>query len=436
MRRITMAENLPQEANERSLWVETAVAVPSCDTLDDALRADVLVIGAGFTGLSSALHLAEQGVSVILLEAACIGYGGSGRNAGLVNAGIWKNPGHVVRHLGVEAADRFNLALRDSPAMVFDLVNRFEMQCDARRCGTLHVAHSAGGMSYLADRCHQLQDIGAAVELVDGPRCRQMSGSPRYRHGAILDPGAGTIQPLGYVREMARVAISQGVSLFQRSAIKTLTREGDGWLATTAHGQVSANQVIIATNAYADAGSANVRDSTVPVGIFQCATPPLPEDLLASILPAGQGMWDTHTLLTSARIDADGRLVMSYPGKLQQGQQALRQAWAMRRRDYLFPQLQGMPWEYWWTGRIGVTTNNILRVQLLAPGLFAPAGYNGRGIGTGTVIGKLLAQTIASGNRGDFPFPIEALYREKWRRPRAAYYDYGTLALQFVHNRW
>ena len=88
-----MAEKLPQEANERSLWVETAVAVPSCDTLDDALRADVLVIGAGFTGLSSALHLAEQGVSVILLEAACIGYGGSGRNAGLVNAGIWKNPG-------------------------------------------------------------------------------------------------------------------------------------------------------------------------------------------------------------------------------------------------------------------------------------------------------------------------------------------------------
>jgi glycine/D-amino acid oxidase-like deaminating enzyme len=431
-----MAENLPQEANERSLWVETAVSAPSCDQLEGTLRTDVLVIGAGFTGVSSALHLAEQGVSVVLLEAGCIGYGGSGRNAGLVNAGIWKNPDHVTRHLGVEAADRLNLALRDSPAEVFDLVDRFKMRCDARRCGTLHIAHGAGGIAYLEDRCKQLQNLGAAVELIDGPRSREMSGSPQYRHGAILDPNAGTIQPLGYVREMARAAIAQGASLFQRSAIKNLVRESDCWLATTDRGQVSANQVIIATNAYADAGSAGVSESSLPVNIFQCATQPLSDDLLASILPEGQGMWDTNTLLTSSRIDADGRLVMSYPGQLQSGQRALREAWAMRKRDYLFPQLKGIPWEYRWTGRIGVTTNNILRVQLLAPGLFAPAGYNGRGIGTGTVIGRHLAQTIASGNRGDFPFPIEALYREKWRRPRAAYYDYGTLALQFVGHRW
>ncbi len=370
------------------------------------------------------------------MEAGCIGYGGSGRNAGLVNAGIWKNPEHVATHLGVEAADRFNLALRDSPAEVFELVDRLQMRCDARRCGTLHVAHSAAGMSYLEDRCQQLQNLGAVVELVDGARSREMSGSPQYRHGGILDPSAGTIQPLSYVREMARAAIAQGVSMFERSAIKTLTRQEDCWLATTEAGQVSADQVIIATNAYADDASVGVSKSILPVYIYQCATPPLPDDLLAGILPEGQGMWDTHTLLTSSRIDADGRLVMSYPGHLQKGQRALRLSFATRKRDRLFPQLKGIPWEYQWTGRIGVTTNNILRVQLLAPGLFAPAGYNGRGIGTGTVIGKHLAETMATGNRADFPFPIETLYREKWRRPRAAYYDYGTLALQFVDNRW
>lgn len=431
-----MASDLPQEANEKSLWVETAIAAPSCEQLDGDLRTDVLVIGAGFTGLSSALHLAEQGVSVVLVEAGCLGYGGSGRNAGLVNAGIWKNPEHVARHLGVEAADRFNLALRDSPGKVFELVDRLQMQCDASRCGTLHAAHSAAGMSYLEDRYQQLQKIGAAVELVDGARSQEMSGSPQYRHGGILDPNAGTIQPLSYVREMARAAIAEGVSLFERSAIKTLARQDDCWLATTESGQVSADQVIIATNAYADDASAGVGKSILPVYIYHCATPPLPADLLAGILPEGQGMWDTHTLLTSSRIDADGRLVMSFPGHLQKGQRALRLAWATRKRNRLFPQLKGIPWEYRWTGRIGVTTNNILRVQLLAPGLFAPAGYNGRGIGTGTVIGKHLAETMATGNRADFPFPIEALYREKWRRPRAAYYDYGTLALQFIDNRW
>jgi glycine/D-amino acid oxidase-like deaminating enzyme len=431
-----MAEWLPQEANEKSLWLETAVAAPVCAALEASRQADVLVVGAGFTGLSSALHLAEGGASVVLLEAGSIGHGGSGRNAGLVNAGIWKSPEHVTRVLGAQAAVRFNEALRDTPPQVFELIERLQMQCEARRCGTIHIAHSESGMSYLRDRCRQLQAIGAGVELLDGEAARSLSGSPGYRFGAILHPDAGTIQPLSYARELARVAIDKGVLLYQHSALESLTRSEDRWLATTACGQVSAGQVILATNAYADASSAGVRESTVPVNIFQFATAPLPEQIAASVIPGRQGLWDTHTLLTSSRIDSSGRLVMSFPGRLQGGQRALREAWATRRRDSLYPQLRGTPWAYRWTGRIGVTTNNILRVQLLAPGLFAPAGFNGRGIGTGTVMGKYLAETIASGNRGDFPFPIEALYREKWRRPRAAYYDYGTLALQFFGNRW
>jgi glycine/D-amino acid oxidase-like deaminating enzyme len=275
-----------------------------------------------------------------------------------------------------------------------------------------------------------------AVEWRDAARSQALSGSPAYRHGGIFDPNAGTIQPLSYARELARAAVDQGVSLYRRSALVDLRRQDDRWLATTARGQVSAEQVIIATNAYADANSANVRESTVPVYIFQCATPPLPRALAAEIIPGRQGLWDTHPLLTSSRIDANGRLVMSFPGRLQGGQRAPRQGWAMRRRDYLFPQLRGIPWEYFWSGRVGVTATKILRVQLLAPGLFAPAGYNGRGVGTGTVMGKHLAETIASGNRGDFPFPIEALYREKWRGIRARYYDYGSLALQFCSHRW
>jgi glycine/D-amino acid oxidase-like deaminating enzyme len=103
-----------------------------------------------------------------------------------------------------------------------------------------------------------------------------------------------------------------------------------------------------------------------------------------------------------------------------------------RNRDRLYPQARGIGWEYAWSGQVGVTSTRILRVQLPAPGVFAPAGYNGRGIGPGTVIGKYLAATLASGNRDDFPFPIQALYREKWSSLRAAYYDYSSLAFQFI----
>ena len=126
-----MTDSLPQDCGEKSLWGESAIDDPVNDQFSGQARVDVLVVGGGYTGLSSALHLAQNGVSVILLEAKNIGFGGSGRNAGLVNAGIWKNPQHVQRHLGAEAADRFNRALIDSPAFVFDLVSRFNMECSS-----------------------------------------------------------------------------------------------------------------------------------------------------------------------------------------------------------------------------------------------------------------------------------------------------------------
>ncbi len=430
-----MPDYLPQDTAENSLWGASAIANPVNEQLQASLQADVLVVGGGYTGLSSALHLAERGVSVILLEAKSIGFGGSGRNAGLVNAGVWQNPAHVCKQLGEEAGNRFNLALRDSPALVSDLVERYAMSCDLQQTGTVHIAHRGGAMKYLEDRCQQLQDLGAAVELIDGDSAREISASPVYRHGGIHDPGAATIHPLNYARSLARTSLDLGARLFQASGIETLTRQNDRWLATTGSGKVSAEQVIIATNAYADHNSQQVRSSTVPVFIFHCATEPLSAAVAASIIPGRHGLWDTQTLLTSSRIDSAGRLVMSSAGRLRGLQRGIRENWMTRTRDWLYPQTRGLDWHYRWSGQIGVTSSKILRVQLLAPGVFAPAGYNGRGIGTGSVIGKHLADTIVSGNRDDFPFPIEALYREKWRRPRAAYYSYGSLALQFAQRR-
>ena len=430
-----MPDHLPQDTDENSLWSATAIANPVSEQLQGSLQADVLVVGGGYTGLSSALHLAERGVSVVLLEAKSMGFGGSGRNAGLVNAGVWQNPDHVRKQLGDAAGERFNLALRDSPALVTELVSRYDMSCDLQSIGTVHVAHNAAAMKHLEDRCQQLQDLGAAVELIDGDAAHEISASPVYRHGGILDPGAATIHPLNYVRSLAQAALGLGARLFQESGIETLTRQNNRWLASTGSGEVSAEQVIIATNAYADQHSQQVHASTVPVFIFQCATEPLTADVAAGIIPRRHGLWDTQTLLTSSRVDSSGRLVMSSAGRLQGLQRAIRENWMTRTRDWLYPQTRGFGWEYRWSGQIGVTSSKILRVQLLAPGVFAPSGYNGRGIGPGSVIGKHLADTIVSGNREDFPFPIEALYREKWRRSRAAYYSYGTLALQFVQRR-
>ena len=430
-----MNHNLPQEPGELSLWADSAIDIPVSATLQESLQADVLVVGGGYSGLSSALHLVEQGVSVVLLEARHVGYGGSGRSAGLVNAGVWKTPDYVIKQIGQEAGDRFNLALHDSPGVVFDLVQRCHIECNADQAGTVNIAHKASAMPYLEDRCEQMRKLGSSVRMIDGNEAQSISGSPVYCHGGILDPKAGTIQPLSYVRGLANTAAELGAKIYQQSPLLKLSRDRNRWLAETEAGQVFADQVILATNAYADENSEGVRESTLPVYIFHCATGPLPDPIAETIIPQRHGIWDTQLLMTSSRIDTAGRLVMSGVGSLQGVFSFLRRDWMTRSRDRLYPQAKGIPWSYRWTGQVGMTSTKLLRIQCLASGVFAPAGYNGRGIGPGTVIGKHLAQMLVSGNRDEFPFPIEDLHREAWRGPRSAYYKYGTLALQFIDRR-
>jgi sarcosine oxidase len=428
--------HLPQDDGELSLWSETAIELPVAQSLQEKLEVDVLVVGAGYTGLSTALHLAEQGVSVAVLESRSIGFGGSGRNAGLVNAGVWKTPEYVVEQLGEDAGEKFNKALFDSPAQVFDLIERYKIDCQAKRCGTINIAHKASALDDLRDRYAQMQKLGASVRLIDGEEASVLSGSPFYRHGGILDQNAGTVQPLSYVRGLAGSAMELGVRIFEESPLISLQRQGVGWLAKTGSGEVTAGKAVLATNAYADNNNRQIRDSTLPVFIFQCATKPLPPEVAETVIPERQGIWDTQTMLTSSRVDESGRLVMSCAGSLHGIAKMIRQNWMKRMRDRLYPQTRGEPWSYYWSGQVGVTSTKILRVQLLAPGLFAPAGFNGRGIGPGTVIGKYLADKLMNADNDNFPFPVERLYREKWRRLRSAYYEYGTLGLQAMKNRF
>ena len=367
---------------------------------------DVAIVGGGFTGLSTALHAAEKGLDCQVLEARRLGHGGSGRNVGLVNAGFWLPPQEVRRVLGGERGGRLIETFGEAPSDVFSLIERFQMRCEATRTGTIHAAHGPGGLRDLARRAEAWQRLGAPVELLDRPAAARMIGSRAF-HGGLLDRRAGTINPMAYVRGLARAASGFGARVSTGVAVRGLRRDGDRWRVTTDRGGVTAKSVVLATNAYTDELWPGLSRTFTPIHYFQLATEPL-GDRAAGLLPGGQGLWDTGRIMFSLRKDAAGRLQVGSMGKVVGGTDGLSARWAARTLGRLFPDLGPVAFEHAWHGRIAMTPDHLPRIHRLADGLYTPIGYNGRGITTGTVFGCALADLLAGGREDDLPLPVSA----------------------------
>ncbi|MCB2143729.1 MAG: FAD-binding oxidoreductase, partial [Rhodobacteraceae bacterium] len=202
----------------QNLWRMTCGPALNLAPLAGDTTADVAVIGGGFTGLSAALHLAEAGARVVVLEAETVGHGGSGRNVGLVNAGLWTPPDEVEAALGSEEGAALNRALAAGPDLVFDLIARHGIECEAVRNGTLHLAHNASGLRDLQSRHAQQARRGAPVRLLDAAETARRVGTDRFP-GALWDGRAGTIQPLAYAMGLARAAIAAGAVLHEASPV-------------------------------------------------------------------------------------------------------------------------------------------------------------------------------------------------------------------------
>lgn len=417
-----------------NLWDATATESFAGASLTGDVAAEVAIIGGGFTGCSAALHLAEAGFAVRLLEAATMGYGGSGRNVGLVNAGLWLPPDDVEARLGASAGRRLNAAFAAGPAFVFSLIDRLAIACDATRAGTLHCAHSRAGFAGLQERFRQQRQRGAPVELLDAAATARLTGA-RTLHGALLDHRAGTIQPQSYARGLARAAAAAGAHIHQRSAVARITRQDSRWRLACDHGSVTARSLLIAVNAYGMPGPADLRPEHTPIQYFQVATPPLPDDALAAILPERHGAWDTATVMSSFRLDRDGRLVLGGIGSFDAFGATAHRSWAARKLRALFPQLGTLPFEHAWCGRIAMTSDRLPRIQRVGPDAFSIFGYNGRGIAPGTVMGKAFADYVASGDESAFPLAPVDRYRSAFAGTAGVVYEMGATAFHLVDGR-
>lgn len=421
------------------LWAASAPPAPEAPPLQGHRAVDVAIVGAGYTGLSAALHLAEGGASVLVLDGMDIGFGGSGRNVGLVNAGMWVMPSALPAALGPVHGERLLDRLGNGPSVVFDLIERHGIACEASRPGTLHCAVGASGLRDITERARQWQARGAPVELLDAETAARLTGSTAFS-GALLDRRAGTIQPLAYARGLARAAQAAGAALHAQSPVVALHDAGTHWRLGTAHGAtVDAQWVLVATNATStpDGLWPLLDDELVRLPYFNLATRPLNVRERAQVLPQGHGAWDTRQVLSSFRLDAAGRLVFGSIGALRGAGHTIHRDWGQRAMARLFPVLRGIALEHAWYGSIGMTTNALPRLHRLGRNTWSFSGYNGRGISPGTVFGRELARLVlGQQTEADMVLPVTEPQRVPLRSLREAGYEIGARAVHLTHARW
>lgn len=409
---------------EECLWERLTPQRPEAQALRGELTADVCIVGAGITGLSAAVHLLEQGKRVAVLEAHRTGHGGSGRNVGLVNAGLWIPPDEIEAGFGRAIGSQLNQMLGAAPALVFSLIDKYRIDCQVRREGTLHMAHNATGAADLRSREQQWQRRGAPVELLTGKACEEATGTTKIT-AALLDRRAGTINPMAYTSGLASAVGGLGGQLFDHSPVTRLERQGDKWCVITEHGAVLAEKVVIASNAYTEGQWTELRRNFFPGYYYQVASTPMSDDAAQQVLPFGQGSWDTRQVLSSIRRDADGRLLLGSLGNGNQKPGWLLKAWADRVQQHYYPYLKKVEWECTWTGCISFTPDHLLRIFEPAPGLVAVTGYNGRGNTTGTVVGKAFADYLCTGDTKALPIPFAPMTPLLGAGLRSALYEAG-----------
>ena len=391
-----------------SLWQATAVPAPATEPVVGKTDADVLIVGGGYTGLSTAFHLAGAGRSVVVVEAGDIGSGASGRNGGQVNPGFKLDPRDAISQLGAEAGERALAFAAGAPDLVFDLIERHGLRCDARRPGWLMPAHDAAAFEALKRRADDWSQRGVAMRILQKADAQAQLGTAAY-HGAALDPRGGSIQPLSYARELARLAIGTGARVFTHSPVRTLSREGGKWVAQTGNGSVCAPAVVVATNGYTDDLVPRLRRTIIAANSFQLATAPLDETLARSILPGGHTASDSRRIVLYFRKDCDNRFVIGGRGQFDDPADPDDFAHLRKALVRLFPALKDVAVEHHWAGRVALTRDGIPHVHEPQPGMLVALGYNGRGVAMATAMGKAIAERLCNAEAMALPFPPSAI---------------------------
>lgn len=391
------------------IWQKPQTAAKFQSFFPGGQTADVVIVGGGIQGLSTALHAARLGMSVQVLDAGEIGQGASGLNGGQVIPGLKYDPEWLLQNFGPERGEALVDFAASTADAVFDLIRDEKLAVPFVRNGWIQAAHTETALKAAANRDRQWRARGADVRLLSAAEIAAKTGANGYL-GGWLDRRAGVIDPLAYVSELARVATAAGVKIAERQKVVRLGKSAGLWRISTENGTaLQAKAVVLATNAYTGGLVRGLAQTIVPLHSFQIATAPLSSNLAATILPEGQAVSDSRRILVYYRKSADGRLVLGGRGRMALPTSPTDWVHLERALRRLYPALADVAIEKRWFGRVAMTPDHLPHIHEPEPGLLAVVGCQGRGLGLMTALGARVALYLHTGDARQLPFPISPI---------------------------
>lgn len=384
-------QNLP---HIDSWYAASANQQLSFPPLKGEVKADVCIVGGGYTGLSSAIHLRERGYNVVLLEANRVGWGASGRNGGHVGTGQRVDQDELEKMVGqAQAKELWKLGL-EAVETVSDLVERFGIDCDLET-GNLHVASKPGERAGLIAHAEHLQSNYGydLIRYVDSPELAEMTSGQAF-HGGVLDSGSKHLHPLNYALGLAKAAQALGAQLYEGSRVLSYS-EGDKVRVKTDQGNVVADYIIVACNGYLERLENRSAGRIMPINNYMLATEPLPEATARRLIRDKASMSDSLFVINYWKLSADNRLLFgggeSYSRRFPSDIGSFVRKYMLR----IYPELANTRIDYGWGGTLAITMNRMPDFGQLAPQVFYAHGYSGHGVPTATLAGKLLAEAVS-----------------------------------------
>ncbi|WP_017901669.1 NAD(P)/FAD-dependent oxidoreductase [Pseudomonas asplenii] len=386
-----------------SYYAASSHPQPEYPPLQGEVQADVCVVGGGFSGLNTAIELAERGLAVVLLEARKIGWGASGRNGGQLIRGVGHGLEQFTDIIGQDGVHRLKLLGLEAVEIVRQRIERFQIDCDLT-WGYCDLANKPRELEGFAEDAEELRQLGYRHEtrLLQAHEMHSVVGSDRYV-GGLIDMGSGHLHPLNLALGEAAAAERLGVQLFEQSAV-TRIDYGPRVRIHTARGTVSAKTLVLACNAYINGLNDELSGKVLPAGSYIIATEPLSEEQARSVLPQNMAVCDQRVALDYYRLSADRRLLFGgachYSGRDPQDIAAYMRPKMLK----VFPQLAGVKIDYQWGGMIGIGANRLPQIGRLQgqPNVYYAQAYAGHGLNATHLAGRLLAEAISGQHGGDF----------------------------------